>query len=342
MKYYLNTLFLTGAIVLLSATVSGASSADEEIRVFSVQIENDFFGGGTDRHFTHGTRLIYLTKPKPWITKAVGWVPWFELEREGVLKDSHESLQARASLSVGQNIYTPEDISDPDLIINDRPYAGWLYFGFGLVANQGSSRYDKVELAVGVVGPLSFAEEIHERWHSAFGLQNPEGWDHQLENELGVTLFYEQARRFGRNNLPYNLQFDLIPHFGGSVGNVFTYFSTGFTARLGSDLKSDFGPPRVRPSLPGGGYLRSEKGRNWYLFAGLDGRVVLRNIFLDGNTFSGSHSVKKKRCVGDMQVGLTIQFNRFHVTYTQIFSSIEYVRQENTDSFGSLMISHHF
>jgi lipid A 3-O-deacylase len=81
------------------------------------------------------------------------------------------------------------------------------------------------------------------------------------------------------------LEFDVIPHFGGSLGNVFTYAAAGFTVRLGSDLDQDFGP-RIRPSLPGGGYFRAQKGFNWYLFAGLEGRAGLRNIFLDGNTLS--------------------------------------------------------
>ena len=56
--------------------------------------------------------------------------------------------------------------------------------------------------------------------------------------------------------------------------------------------------------MPGGGYFRRKKGFNWYLFAGLEGRAVFRNIFLDGNTFTDSHSVDSKHFVGDIQAGL--------------------------------------
>jgi len=73
--------------------------------------------------------------------------------------------------------------------------------GFGLVANQGLKRYDKLELEVGIVGPYSGAEKVQEFWHSAFGLQVPQGWDNQLDNELGIVLYYERARRFGRRNI---------------------------------------------------------------------------------------------------------------------------------------------
>lgn len=314
--------------------------ADEPGYVCSVQLENDFFGGGTDRHFTHGTRFNCLTKPIPWLTEASDKLPWFDSKKALVKPD--DALQARGSLSFGQNIYTPEDITDLQLIREDRPYAGWLYLGFGLAANQGSKRYDKLELDIGVVGPWSFAEEVQKVWHSIFDLREPQGWDNQLENEPGINLFYEQARRFTKEDLFYDLGFDIIPHFGGSLGNVFTYAGGGLTIRIGPDLDEDFGPPRIRPSLPGGGYFRSQKGLNWYLFAGGEGRAVLHNIFLDGNTFSSSHSVDKKLWVGDLQGGIAIQVHRVRITYTQIFRSKEYKGQDSKDSFGSLSISYQF
>ena len=39
---------------------------------------------------------------------------------------------------LGQSIFTPEDITNPNLIVNDRPYAGWLYFGIGLIKRHKS------------------------------------------------------------------------------------------------------------------------------------------------------------------------------------------------------------
>lgn len=314
--------------------------ANETGHVCSVQFANDFFGGNTDRHFTHGTRFSCLTKPIQWITDAANKLPWFNAEE--ALIDPGNTLQARAGISIGQNIYTPEDITNPQLIREDRPYAGWLYLGLGLVANQGSKRYDKIELDIGVVGPWSSAKEVQTGWHSILGLPKPEGWDNQLENELGIDLFYEQARRLNKNIFLNSLEYDVIPHFGGSLGNVFTYAAAGLTVRIGPDLDEDFGPPRIRPSLPGGGFFRSKKGFNWYLFAGIEGRLILHNIFLDGNTFSSSHSVDKKLWVGDLQAGLAIQAHRVRISYTQIFRTNEYIGQDRADEFGSFSISYQF
>ncbi len=315
------------------------ASQDEDGYICSIQFENDFFGGGTDRHFTHGTAINCLTKPIPWIVRAADKLPWFASEKGN---GGGDQPQARGSISINQSIFTPEDISRTDLIKEDRPYAGWLNLGLGLVANQGSRRYDKIELDIGVVGPWSFAEDVQENWHEFFDLQEPRGWDNQLKNELGINLSYEQARRFGKKSLISGLEYDIIPHFGGSLGNVFTYGAVGFTVRVGPDLHDDFGPPRIRPSLPGGGFFPGRSGFNWYLFAGTEGRLVLRNIFLDGNTFQDSHSVDKNYLVGDFQAGLALQFKRVRISYTQIFRSKEYKGQDSPDEFGALSLSYQF
>ena len=331
------------AVLLISADTGfgeGTASADDPGYVISIQFENDFFGGGTDRHFSHGTRIECLTAPIQWMTDAADKVPWFRSER--ARSNPKDELKARASFSLGQNIYTPEDTTATQLIAEDRPYAGWLYMGFGLVANQGTKRYDQLELEIGMVGPYSFAEDVQTFWHSLLGLQVPQGWDNQLKNEPGVVLYYEQTRRFERQNIGWGLDADVLPHFGGALGNVFTYGAVGVTLRIGSGLEDDFGPPRIRPSLPGSAYFLPGKGFNWYLFAGLEGRAVLYNIFLDGNTFKDSQSVDKKPFVGDLQAGLVFQWNRFRITYTQIFRTKEFDGQDDGDIFGSVSLSYQF
>jgi hypothetical protein len=323
-----------------SGFVEVPAYAEDPGYMFSIQFENDFFGGGTDRHFSHGTRIECLTSPIQWMTDAADKLPWFRSERGW--NRPKDQPKARASFSIGQNMYTAEETTATQLITDDRPYAGWLYMGFGLVANQGTKRFDKLELEIGVVGPYSLSENVQTFWHSLLGLQVPQGWDNQLKNEPGAVLYYEQTRRLEKQNIGWGLDMDLLPFFGGALGNVFTYAEAGITLRLGSELEDDFGPPRIRPSLPGSVYFRPEKGFNWYVFVGLEGRAVLHNIFLDGNTFKDSHSVDKEAFVGDLQTGLVIQWNRFRITYTQIFRTKEFESQDRGDIFGSVSLSYHF
>ncbi len=340
-----NALLSVGGICLaLGLFASGAAQAQSvpDTWLCNFQLENDVFLGGTDRHYTHGTRLGCLSRRIQWIEALADQVPWFSLE-QAQAKDSATALEARASLTLGQNIYTPEDITIPTLIKEDRPYAGWLYLGMGLVANQGPRRYDKLELELGVIGPASGAEEVQETWHRQFDFRQPQGWQHQLKNEPGINFYYEQARRLHSTELAaLPLKAQAIPHFGFALGNVFTYGAAGLTLRIGNHLGDDFGPPRIRPSLPGSGLLEKNAGLNWYLFAGVEGRVVLRNIFLDGNSFRDSHSVDKYPFVGDLQAGLALQYHDLRISYTQILRSREYRGQDHTDRFGAINLSWRF
>jgi hypothetical protein len=80
-------------------------------------------------------------------------------------------------------------------------------------------------------------------------------------------------------------------------------------------------------------------GFGWYLFAGIEGRAVARNIFLDGNTFRGSRSVDKKHLVGDLQFGFVLDWSDVRLGYTHVLRSREFQAQESVDGFGSLSLS---
>lgn len=303
----------------------------------SLMIENDMFGSGTDRHFTHGTKVTYTTREyvpsenEP-VALAARLIPFWPT-----------GARARATYSIGQNIFTPDDISDPNPRPGDRPYAGWLYVGGGLIAVEpDASESDAMVLEIGVVGPLSMAEFTQTRWHDMFGFEKPLGWDNQLHNEPGFALMYEHSEAFWRPPQVFGLSTDAVSNLGFSVGNVATYLSGGLTFRLGHDLTTDLGPPRIRPSLPGSAYVRPTDGFNWYTFASFGGRLVGRNIFLDGNTFGHSLSVDKKLLVTDLQAGLAMQYRDWRFTYTYVIRSKEFETQDRIDKFGALSLSYRF
>lgn len=322
--------FLPAAFSSLDA--SAQSNPDDGILTF--QFENDIFGN-TDQHFTHGTRLAWMSsenKVPGWVKDAASYVPLFD-----------PGASKRIVYSFGQSIFTPDDIRQKGLIPEDRPYAGWLYAGVGLVSVTGD-RLDNLELDIGMVGPASFAEDIQKNWHKWFGFQRPNGWDNQLKNELGILLSYERKwRRWVRFNA-LGLDGDVTPHFGVNIGNVLTQSASGFTIRIGSDLSNqyDYGPPRIRPSLPGSDFFLSDGGLSWYVFLGAEGRAVLHNIFLDGNSFRDSHSVDKKPLVGDIQGGIAFIIGPVRLAYTHVFRTKEFGSQDHSDQYGAFSISARF
>jgi hypothetical protein len=323
---------LSGAVVATLIGVMSSTSFAADRGFVSGQVENDLFGGNTDKHYTHGMRLSYLT-PKC----AHEWL-WDAAKALQVFPVGNKCENVRMAFSLGQSIFTPNDISDPLLIADDRPYAGWLFLGAGLVAAH-DGRLDKLELNIGIVGPASQSERTQKWWHNVIDVRQPRGWDNQLKNEPGFILSYESQSRVAHWHIMEGLAIDVTPHGGVSLGNVLTYGGAGATIRFGHNLFGDYGPPRIRPSLPGIGFFEYDTGFAWYVFAGIEGRVVGRNIFLDGNTFADSHSVKKRRAVGDAQLGFSVAYGRVRLSFTQIFRTEEFKGQVDPDAFGSINIS---
>ncbi|MEQ8194058.1 MAG: lipid A deacylase LpxR family protein [Rhodospirillales bacterium] len=325
-------------LIFLESTAPRAEPAEpappKEKGVFSVQIENDLFGSGTDRHYTNGIRLAWSSAENDvpdWVRTAAGWVPVFA---------GHGKL--RTSYEIGHSIYSPDNTSTAALIPDERPYAGYLYAGVGLVSDTGRRR-DNLQFSLGIIGPSAFGEEVQRNWHSLINSSDPKGWDNQLKDEIALLLTYERQWWRYHDFKAAGLGVDMTPHVGFALGNVFTHAAAGLTVRIGENLESDrSSPPRIRPSLPGSDYFVNRDAFGWYLFAGFEGRLVGRNIFLDGNTFRDSHSVDKKYIVGDFQAGLAVTYGRVRVAYTYVLRTKEFRQQDAADQFGSLSLSIRF
>ncbi|MCH2395727.1 MULTISPECIES: lipid A deacylase LpxR family protein [Oceanibaculum] len=313
-------------------SLSAVAADETETGTLSLVFENDLFYG-TDRNYTNGVRASWLSGPDGTPDWALGAARWFPLFPEGGT--------VRTSYAIGQNMYTPDDIALRNPPRDDRPYAGWLYGSVGLIAETGR-RLDQLELTLGVVGPASLAEQTQKIVHEITGSQEARGWDTQLKNEPGVVLTYQRSWRGFVSESVSGFGFDATPHAGGALGNVFTYANAGLMLRLGQRLPLDYGPPRIQPSLPGSGFFVPQEGFGWYLFAGMEGRAVARNIFLDGNTFRDSRSVDKESLVGDLQFGIAVTWRNVRLSYTHVLRTREFEGQDEGDDFGVFSLSLRF
>ncbi len=321
------------------------SPADDDRGTLTFIIENDRVVN-TDRNYTNGFRFSWVSAADDapdWACRTAQYVP-FLLDPGGAL---HHGF------AFGQSIYTPSDTSRRDLVPDDRPYAGWLYVGLILLSDTGPrlapdviSSLETLELDIGVVGPAALGEQTQNYVHRLIGVDKANGWDNQLRNEPGIALLYEKRWRnwvaLGDHDSGDRLGFDAIPHITASLGNVFTYAGAGSVVRLGENLPADYGPPRVRPALPGTPHFRAIDRFGWYFFLGAEGRAVARDIFLDGNTFRDSHDVDKRPLVGEFQAGAAILIGDVRLAYTHIFRTREFEGQDEAHQFGAFSISARF
>ncbi len=203
-----------------------------------------------------------------------------------------------------------------------------------------------MEIQLGIVGPASFAEETQSLVHELLASQRPNGWDNQLKNEPGLAIIYERKLRLLQGGDSGDPGFDVIAHLGGTLDNVYTYANTGMEVRAGWNIPTDFGDALIRPAgdtnAPVNALdprLSGKNGFGLYVFSSVSGRVVLRDIFLDGNTFTDSHSVDKKYFVADVAAGVSLVIHHVKLSYAQVLRTKEFKGQPDNHSFGSITIS---
>lgn len=307
---------------------------DEKFITFNS--ENDMYGGGTDRNYTNGARVTYLDLGAS--------VPEFFHTIDRLVPTFSINETTSISWSLGHNLYTPADIEIAAEQKDDRPWAAFLYGSAGLVSVT-KNHIDSLEATVGVVGPAALGEQVQKFIHGHVSdSPMPKGWRHQLKNEPGLMLSWERSwrERYGLDAMGWSA--GATPYIGATVGNIYTYANTGVTFYLtpyGRGLQDV--PVRVRPAMPGtGAFIVPENTFSWYLFGGVEGRLVGRNIFLDGNTFADSHSVDKKYLVGDATAGVAFTYGRARLSYALVYRTEEFQEQDKGDVFGTVTLGVRF
>jgi hypothetical protein len=304
--------------------------------------ENDCFTSPfhnhTDRHYTQGLRFALLAGELQF-TRTTGWLDQ-HLPRLGLQPQRvHFGL-----VLLAQHISTPGSIDQADPILDDRPYAGWLYSGLifqraGLT-DGGVPTFENWELDLGMTGPPSLAEQAQSEVHRIRFPDNlPLGWNNQLPFEPGCELKYDRRWRLSLVT-EASRWLDIIPHVGASLGNIRVHANAGIVARIGWNLPDDYGPSFLESTLSPAPPPANLLPFGFYLLAGVEGRAIARDLFLDGSTFQGSLRVDKNPLVGDLLLGVGVTlFRNLALSYTYIIRTEQFRDQVGPDHFASLNAS---
>ncbi|HZF75667.1 MAG TPA: lipid A deacylase LpxR family protein [Acetobacteraceae bacterium] len=298
----------------------------------TLSYENDTLAGA-DRYYTSGVQAAWRS-PSAELPSVLAW-----LDRQLGALTGPGTL--RWGLGLGQQIFTPSDTLRPEPDPRDRPYAGYL-FGAAVIQRDTGASLNTVEVSAGVVGPSALGEFVQNNVHDLIRDYSVNGWRSQLKDEPAFNLTFQRTVRTPA--LPVGpLEADLLPALSFGLGNVSTYAGLGVTARLGQGLSADYGPPRIRPALVGSAFFQPRQEFGWYVFGGVQGRAVARDIFLDGNTWREGPSVDKRPLVADLQAGFAVHWRGVRLAYTQVFRTEEFYGQRNgLQSFGSVSLTFRF
>ncbi len=260
-----------------------------------VRWENDSWFSSRDRFYTNGTSVGVTLPDGPLAAAFASSLAWLPFRAAAVTGTATE-------LALSQETFTPEDVTATALVPDDRPYAGWLHVDLrhhvlALDRGRAQDALDTWLLQLGVVGPSSLAEQTQLQVHEVVGAPRPQGWANQLHDEPGIVLgFRRDFRAFRTPGSVLGLDADFEGHYALHVGNVDTSARLGALVRLGAALPRHFGTTISHPDV-------EQRARLW-VEAGVEGRAVARDVFLDGNTWRNSHSVDRNALVADLHVAL--------------------------------------
>ena len=326
---------------MLCRVISSPAQTFNQGPVFSAIEENDLLVK-TDRHYTQGIKLSYLGADN----RVPVSVSNFSSKIPALKFDVHA---LRLGVEIGQNIYTPADLTTDKPLPNDRPYAGWFYTGLtlqrrGLSPKRKTVTLENFQIDLGIIGPESLANESQTWVHEIRGFPLPHGWRNQIKDEPGLVLKYERSWRFSPTN-SNTWGIDFIPRFGFSLGNVETSGRIGAMTRFGWHLPDDFGPQIIDSiTTPEGGLSKSSPGARWgcHIFAGVQGKVVGYSTLLDGNLFQNSPHVQKETLVAEFTGGIVLVLNPVEFGFSYVHRSREFATQSEPDGFGSVFIRGRF
>ena len=321
-------------IILFFLLIALSANADEEkwdAFRFNLYFENDIFAA-TDHQYTSGIEfdLIYhVEDPSSRIYD--------------ILFLNYGKIDTYVSFSLANQIFTPRDINETELIVNDRPYAGWTFFEAG-IHKSSKDHLRSMYLQVGMVGPAAKGEEIQNSIHKLTDSDPAMGWDNQLGDELGVNLRYIHKWRFVPPEIG-SVESAFIPYLEGDLGNISIQATAGVAMRFGWNIPKDYGVSTVDTGGENGIPIYDEfaamRKQRWSFSFNFSGAMswVVRDIFLDGNTFKESHSVEKEPFVAYLGLGFSARYRNFMLEFIQIRNTRKFKLEENVHSVGTVVAS---
>jgi hypothetical protein len=257
-KQFISHIIILGAILFFSSKLV----AESQIRFIS---ENDAYGGFSDRYYTNGARLEFGTDAGEYnLTRYLfgGW--------NGLFVSESEETKYIMGLSIGQEFYTPTNISKADVSFGDRPYSSRVYAGNSLTTWTENSSIT-TELELGMIGPSVGGGSAQKKFHNYIGSPIPQGWDTQIPDSYSGAIRTD-LRKFHHRFFG--------THYNLNLGNVNTDISFGLIFRLGNvDRTPGPGSTVLQPGPP---ILKEGNKGYWYFYVNPGGSFQVYNATIEG------------------------------------------------------------
>ncbi|MHB0756196.1 lipid A deacylase LpxR family protein [Polaribacter sp. M15] len=287
----------------------------------SLVTDNDLYTSvNRDRYYTNGIFFTYR-----YLTKV----------------NNHNLEKRILELQIGHQMYTPNRPTVEFLTQHDRPFAAYLFGGFGIKRVFKDNKILNTNLQIGVIGPNAAGYEVQNFIHQIYGYREVTGWKHQIKNALGVNIGAEYTCFLSKDA---SNTFDTSWVISGNLGTVHTDITSGLNFRL------SFLPLQtIKNSIAFNTNLNDDTTKyhreieSFFYF-----KPTLRYAFYDatlqGSFLNTGSDVTKELIpfVFDMELGFKFTANRFNFGYIFNYntSKSKDLRYTYGNKYGAIVASY--
>lgn len=238
-------------------------------------------------------------------------------------------------VSLSQEMYAPKDRFSNPPPKSDHPYGGFLYASV-MLQNRFKYILEQFEVALGLVGKDALAKQAQDTIHEARNVKKLAGWDTQLQNEGIFNLYYRASFSIPQVYEKSKHIVDIMPQVSFAAGNAKSHAQANLIARVGYNLSANSLMPHINSGFVS--TLPNRYGFSIEGYVGLGIRAVVRNIFLQGNSFAPRKDIEIYNGVGEFIFGVSLNYKRFFLSYSAITRTKEFVSQDMPTTFGSILL----
>lgn len=315
-------LAIAGVVVCVCTVGRPVELTAQRESALIVHTENDDWwpDTGTDKNYTNALRLVIDRNYNTWQRlRRLPWLRWIPNHKdcsELVPGDPPTTKCVSSTFEIGQQFYTPDDISVATLIPTDRPYAGWLYTG-GSWRSTTLRSLVSTQMYFGTTGRWSLAKPVQTTWHDLVNAQKPLGWANQIGNRVGVVVGHTRQWAVFERELAGRRVLDTIPFVGGTAGNIMTDIYGGGRLKAGWNVSRDWSPAGIGPRIQ----TRTSDGFEAFVTADAQVRGLAYSAFIDA---APNHTLNRRYGVWDAAWGVGFRIGWLGVLYRVSYISPEY------------------
>jgi len=264
-----------------------------------------------DKYYTNGLFLTYKR----------------DLQNNFIFKKI-EGKKIQLNITLGNQTYTPTNLTSIDTRDFDRPYAGW-FFVKTEIGNINNNSALFVGIEAGVTGEESLSGKLQRGLHETFNISVPT-WTQEIESKFLVNL---KAKYIMNKPIADSHDFKFVTELSLGTKDIFIENSLGYT----------FGQFNGFSQSSRNGFLTGIDANEFFGFINIAYKYVVHNTLIQGglNYDDTLFTTKREPHVFSFKLGSVLKLKRTTLKLIYNYNTKETLKS-SSHSFGTISFSQDF